>query len=116
VLVRKSLTNMELLALVAVARLGEEATAVPMREEIKSFAAREVSIAAIYAALDRLHALGLVRPWMSDPKPAPGGRARRHFALTAAGATFVQDERRRALEMWKGVRIATTGHGHGGTR
>jgi DNA-binding PadR family transcriptional regulator len=106
----KSLTHLELLTLVAVARLDDQAYAVPIRSEIKAFAGRLVSIAAIYGALDRLDRRGLADAWLSDPLPERGGRARRHYRLTAAGREFVRRERELALRMWHGVTEPRGGH------
>lgn len=106
----KPLTPLELLTLVAVARLDDLAYAVPIRTEIKAIAGRSVSIAAIYGALDRLDRRGLAAPWLSAPLPERGGRARRHYRLTPAGREFVRREREQALRMWQGVPEPRGGH------
>jgi DNA-binding PadR family transcriptional regulator len=106
----KALTPLELLTLVAVARLDADTYAVPIRAEIRTVSGRSVSIAAIYGALDRLDRRGLATPWLSDPLPERGGRARRHYRLTAAGREFVRREREQALRMWQGVAEPRGGH------
>jgi len=106
----RTLTPLELLTLVAVARLDDEAYAVPIRAEIRTIANRSVSIAAIYGALDRLDRRGLASAWLSDPLPERGGRARRHYRLTATGRDFVRRERELALRMWQGVVEPRGGH------
>lgn len=100
-----SLSQTELLVLVAIARLGDEAYGVTISDEIRACADRRLSLAAVYSALDRLDSRGLIRPWFSDPRPERGGRARRHFALTAAGRALVRRERDLALRMWRGVPV-----------
>jgi DNA-binding PadR family transcriptional regulator len=40
---------------------------------------------------------------MSEPRAAQGGRARRHYQLTAAGRELVRAERERAMRMWRGL-------------
>ena len=99
----KTLTPLELLTLVAIARLGDEAYAVPIREDIRTFASRSPSIAAIYGALDSLDRRGFASASLSDPRPERGGRARRYYRLTSAGREFVRREREQALRMWQGV-------------
>jgi DNA-binding PadR family transcriptional regulator len=99
----RPLTPLEFLTLIAVARLGEGAYAVPIREDIKAFAGRTVSVAAVYLALDRLDRLGLTKAWLSEPRPERGGRPRRHYQLTAAGRQIVRRERENARRMWRGV-------------
>lgn len=94
-------SHIEVLTLAAIARIGEEAYGVTIRQEIADCTAREVSMAAVYAALERLELNGLVRPRLSDSLPERGGRARRHYSLTAAGLVLVRRERTRALRMWQ---------------
>jgi DNA-binding PadR family transcriptional regulator len=106
---RKPLTPLELLAIVAVSRLGDDAYAVPIRREVHAMSGRTPSVASVYAALDRLDRLGLAAAWLSDPLPERGGRARRHYRLTPAGREFVRRERERALRMWRGVAIDARG-------
>lgn len=100
-----ALNEIEQLILLALLRLGDEAYGVPIRNEIEDRSGRVVSPATVYAALDRLETRGLVEAWFSDPLPERGGRARKHFALTPAGATALRDAREVMDRMWKGVRI-----------
>jgi DNA-binding PadR family transcriptional regulator len=95
--------EMEQLILLALARLDDGAYGVPIREQIEERARRSVSIAAVYAALDRLQRRGLVESWLSDPLPERGGRARKHFRLTAAGATALLEARASMDRMWEGL-------------
>ena len=97
------LNEIELLALLAVMRLGDDAYGVPIHEEVERLGGRAVSLAGVYGALDRLTRQGVVRTWQSDPRPERGGRARRHFAVTAAGRDLVRQERERAARMWQDV-------------
>ena len=98
-----SLSQTELFTLVAIARLSDQAYGVPIRQEIHEFSGRDVSMAAVYEALERLERRGWIQAWLSEPRPERGGRARRHFALTASGRAFVRRERENALRMWRSV-------------
>ena len=71
------LTTTELHTLLALVRLADDAYAVSIRADVSAVRGRPVSLASIYAALDRLEHQGLVRPTLSDPRPERGGRARR---------------------------------------
>ena len=102
--------GIDLLALVAVARLGDMAYGVTVRQEIADCAGRQVSLAAVYAALDRLDRHGLTEAWLSDPLPERGGRARRQYRLTAKGRERVRREREIALKMWRGVPLLPGGN------
>ena len=97
------LNQIEVFTLVAVLRLGDEAYGVSIHEETERVAARGVSMAGVYSALDRLERQGLTRSWMSEPRAEQGGRARKHYELTAAGRELVREERERALRMWRGL-------------
>lgn len=97
------LTETEQLVLLALVRLGEDAYGVPVRAEIEARSGRAVSLAAVYAALDRLEARGQVESWLSEPLPERGGRARKHFRISAAGAAALWQSREVMARMWKGL-------------
>ena len=97
--------RLDLLALLALARLGSDAYGVAVCEDIDAVTGHEASMAAVYVALDRLEHGGLVRGWQSEPRPEQGGRTRRHFVLTAAGRAALHDERALAAKMWRGVTL-----------
>ena len=79
------LSELELHVMLALARLGADAYGVSIRREIHERAGRDAAIGAVYAALGRLEARGFLASRLSDPVPMRGGRARRHYALSAAG-------------------------------
>jgi DNA-binding PadR family transcriptional regulator len=97
------LNQIEVFTLVAMLRLGADAYGITIHEEIERLAGRGVSMAGVYSALDRLLRQGLARSWLSEPRAEQGGRARRHYELTAAGRARVRDERARAMRMWRGL-------------
>lgn len=99
----KDPNHLELLALVAMARLGDTAYGVTIRQEIMTVTARDVSMAAVYAALDRLERHRFVTPWWSEPRAERGGRARRQYRLTADARAWLRRERETTLRMWRGV-------------
>ena len=98
-----SLNETEQLVLLALAHLGDEAYGVTVRNEIESRSGRSVSIAAVYAALDRLEREGHARSRLSAPTPERGGRSKKHFTLTARGASALREARRMMDQMWAGV-------------
>ena len=97
------LTEFEQLVLLALVRLGEEAYGVTIREEIEDRAGRTVSLAAAYAALERMQQRGYVNSWVSEPQPVRGGRARKHFQIEAAGAQALRASRTAMQRMWDGL-------------
>jgi DNA-binding PadR family transcriptional regulator len=101
--VSDELNEVEQLILLAIVRLADEAYGVPVRSAIEERAGRSVSLAAVYAALERMEARGHVASWLSDPLPERGGRARKHFRLTAAGARALRESREEMARMWDGL-------------
>lgn len=98
-----ALNEVEQLILLALVRLGDAAYGVPVREEISARTGRSVSVAAVYAALERLENRGQVESWLSDPLPERGGRARRHYRLTEVGARALHASREEMSRMWQGL-------------
>jgi DNA-binding PadR family transcriptional regulator len=99
------LNHIELLSLIAIVRLGDDAYGVTIQEEIERSARRRVSMAGVYSALDRLERQGLARARQSEPRAERGGRARRLYGLTAAGRELVKREREAALRMWRDLPV-----------
>jgi PadR family transcriptional regulator, regulatory protein PadR len=79
------LGEFEYLMLSAVARLGEEAYGLAIRQEIEDATGRSCSLGALYTTLDRLEAKDLIKTWMGDPTPQRGGRPKRMVRVTAKG-------------------------------
>jgi DNA-binding PadR family transcriptional regulator len=97
------LGEFELLVLLAALRLGEDAHAVSIVEEIRTRANRGVQRAAVYVTLQRLEDKGLVSSWLGHPLPERGGKARRHVRLTRSGREAVRDAREALQNMWAGL-------------
>ena len=97
---RSYLGEFELMILLAVIHLGEEAYGVPISRELESHRRRGVSVGSVYAALERLDAKGLVVSSLGDPTPERGGKAKRYFRVTRAGLLQVQETRRVLQKMW----------------
>lgn len=100
---RKLLTDFELMILLAVLRLGNDAYGVTVAREIESTAGRSVVLAALYTALGRLEERGLVSASLGEPTPERGGRAKKHFRVTAKGVRAVRDTRGALEALWTGV-------------
>lgn len=97
---RRLLTDFEIMILLAILRVGEDAYGVTIAHEIEDKAGRAVQLPAVYAALERLEKQGLVRSWIGEATPQRGGRAKKHFALTEAGLGSVQDTRDALTALW----------------
>jgi PadR family transcriptional regulator, regulatory protein PadR len=100
---RGYLGEMELMVLLAVVRLGNDAYGVPISRELLSLAGREVALGSIYAALDRLEQKRLVASSLGDPTPERGGRAKRYFRVTPAGLKALRKTRSALVNLWSGL-------------
>lgn len=98
-----TLGTLELAALLAVARLGNDAYGLAIRRDLASRTGRDYSVGAVYTTLQRLEDKGLLTSRHSNPLPVRGGRSRRHFALTGAGARALREAERHAASIWAGV-------------
>ena len=97
------LGNFDLMLLLAILRLGDDAYGVTIAQELEQQTGREVVIASVYARLERLQERGLVTSNLGDSTPERGGRAKRYFRITAAGIREVRDARQALMKMWKGL-------------
>jgi DNA-binding PadR family transcriptional regulator len=97
------LGELEQIVLLAVLRLGDEAYAVPILEQIEAQTGRTLARGALYTALDRLEAKGCLRSRLGNPLPERGGRARRYFTVTAAAVQALKHSRLALLRLWDGL-------------
>ncbi|HEV2322390.1 MAG TPA: PadR family transcriptional regulator [Terracidiphilus sp.] len=97
---RSYLGEFELMILLAVIHLGDEAYGVPISRELELHRRRDVSVGSVYAALERLEAKGLVASSLGDPTPERGGKAKRYFRVTKSGLRQVQETRRVLQKLW----------------
>src|SRR5438874_12991492 len=100
---RTYLGEMELMVLLAVVRLGDDAYGVPISKELLNLAGREVALGSIYAALDRIEQKGFVTSLLGDPTPERGGRGKRYFGVTPAGVRALKVTRTALTNLWSGI-------------
>ena len=100
---REFLSNFEFMVLLALIRHGDEAYGVPIAAAIEETTGRTVSLGSVYAALDRLEGKELIASRIGDPTPERGGRAKRHFRVTARGVREAKAARRAFTRLWAGL-------------
>jgi PadR family transcriptional regulator, regulatory protein PadR len=98
---RDYLGEFELLILLSVIHLDDQAYGVPISREIERHRNRAVSVSSVYAALDRLEGKGLVSSSLGDATPERGGRAKRYFQVTQEGLRAVHETRRALNSLWR---------------
>ena len=97
------LGGLELLVLLALIRLGDDAYGVPISNEIEASSGRSVSVGSVYITLDRLERKGLVSSRLGESTAERGGRAKTYFRPTAKGLREVRLARRTLMRLWQGV-------------
>lgn len=88
--------------LLAVAGLPD-AYGVSIKRHLESELSRDVTMGAVYAALDRLEDKALVRSTELAGPAERGGRRRRAFALTAEGRRVLKAMREVRERLWRAV-------------
>jgi PadR family transcriptional regulator PadR len=101
-----TLGEFEHLVLLAIMRLGDDAYAVPVRDEIARCTGRDVSRGSIYITLDRLETKGYLKSRLADPTPERGGRAKRYYALRPRAVDALKESRRALVALWRGLEAA----------
>lgn len=89
------LGEFEQLVLLAIVRLGAEASGAAIREAVEEGSQRTVWIGAVYTTLQRLTDKGIIDSTVETPE-SPGQRKRKIYTLTAEGQTAIS----RAYDTW----------------
>ena len=97
------LGEFELMLLLTLIHLGDDAYGVPLSRELALRRGRDVSVGSVYAALDRLELKGLVASNLGDSTPERGGRAKRYFRVTRQGIRSVHETRKVLTKLWKSL-------------
>jgi DNA-binding PadR family transcriptional regulator len=100
---RHLLTDFELMILLGILRVGDEAYGVQIAREVEATSGRRVLLGAAYAALDRLERNGRVASTRGNPSPERGGRAKRFFRVTPRGLRAARDTQRALVALWRDV-------------
>lgn len=100
---RDYLGSFELMVMLALIRLGENAYGVPITREIEERCGRQVALGSVYATLERLQEKGLVSSDLGEPTAERGGRAKRYFRVTAKGLREVRQTQVALKKLWRGL-------------
>ena len=107
---REYLGQMELMVLLAAIRPAGDAYGVQICHEIAEKSGREVALASVYAALERLEAKGLLISSLGDPTAERGGKARTFFRPTPKGLKEAANARSTLLKLSTGLLMAKGEH------
>ena len=100
---RDYLTDFELMLLLAILRVGDEAYGVPIAREIERLGERTVMLGTVYRGLDRLESSDLVASTVGAPTPERGGRAKKYFRVTPTGLEAARRAQRAFTQLRAGI-------------
>jgi DNA-binding PadR family transcriptional regulator len=100
---RDQLGRFELMVILVLIRLGDNAYGVPISEELEKRTGRDMAVGSVYAALERLEDKGFVTSEFGEPTPERGGRAKKYFHVTARGLKEVKETQRSFVKLWHGL-------------
>ncbi len=80
----------ELLTMLAIAQLGDDAYGVTVRDVLEARTSRTVTLGAIYKTLGRLEGKGLLEVTVAPPTGERGGRRKKLYLLTSDGLAAVR--------------------------
>lgn len=100
---KNALGEFEMLVMLAVLRLSDDAYGTSIRRHIEEYSGRKASRGAIYATLERLEAKGFLSSYFGPATPQRGGRAKRFFAVEPQGLAVLRATRNALRRMWSGL-------------
>jgi PadR family transcriptional regulator len=103
---REYLGQLELMVLLAVMRPARDAYGVLISRDIAEKSGREVALASVYAALERLERKGLISSSLGQPTAERGGKARTYFKPTTAGIQEAREAHGTLLRLTSGLPLA----------
>jgi PadR family transcriptional regulator PadR len=98
-----TLSNFELMVMLAIIRIGDGAYGVSISDEIEATTGNEVLLGSVYDAVNRLEEKGLIESSLGEATPERGGRAKRHFRTTSKGLGLVRETQKSLVKLWKGL-------------
>lgn len=86
--------------LLALAGMEGEAGGGDVYDALVAATGRDVSVAAVHITLRRMEEKGWVEVRSTDPPPERGGKKRRHYRLSPAGADVLREQRADYDRLW----------------
>lgn len=103
---RLQLSDSELLTLLAIFRLGEEAYGVALCQELTAMTGKSAAIASVYRTIENLESRGLVTSRLGEPSAERGGRAKRFVRVTQQGLRAIDSTRAALNRLWQDVPVS----------
>jgi DNA-binding PadR family transcriptional regulator len=99
----KNLTLSEIIYLIAIWRLDDNAYGVTIRKQIMEVMGKTYTYGTLYSALDQLFKKGYVVKSAGSPTPERGGRSKIFYKLTQEGIKSLKVSRELQKVIWKGI-------------
>ena len=99
----KTLTRKDELMLLAILRLGDEASLVKLRELLMEQTGKQWSIGNVFVSLDKLEEAGFIRAKLGEPSGKRGGKAVKFYRITKLGLRALRQIKELQDGMWSGV-------------
>jgi PadR family transcriptional regulator, regulatory protein PadR len=100
---REYLGQLELMALLGAIRVDENAYGVSIARAIEESSGRDVALASVYAALERLEQKGFVISVRGEPTAERGGKARTYFKASTAGLKEAREAHATLMRLSSGL-------------
>jgi DNA-binding PadR family transcriptional regulator len=99
----KILTRKDEMVLLAILRLGDEASLVAMRELLIQETGQQWSVGNVFVSLEKLERAGSIRSRLGEPTGKRGGRAVKYYDVTAQGLAELRQTKEIQDGLWVGV-------------
>ena len=93
----------ELLVLLAIMQLGDDAYGVTIREELERRTSRTLTLGTVYKTLGRLEGKGYLETRVAPPTRERGGRRKKLYTVTGTGRDIAQRSLADISRMMKGL-------------
>lgn len=103
---REYLGQLELMVLLCIVRpSSQEAYGVSISRDIARSSGRQVALASVYAALERLERKGFVVSSLGEPRVERGGKARTYFRPTPEGIKEAREAHATLMRLGTGLPV-----------
>jgi PadR family transcriptional regulator PadR len=99
----KELTLSEIIFLLAIWRLEDNAYGVTIRKQIAKVTSKTYTYGTLYSALDQLFKKGYVIKSAGPSTPERGGRSKIYYKLTKEGLKALKASRELQKTIWRGI-------------
>ena len=105
----KFLGEFEQVLLLSILKLGPNAYGSTIRQLLAETVKRDVTIGALYTTLERLEKKGMVSSKVGEATSERGGRAKKHFEVSAKGQQALRRSKEALTSLWQGVALSLQG-------